>query len=446
MSRVVVIGAGPMGLAAAYRAAVNGHSVDVFESAPEPGGMAGHFDFDGLSLERFYHFVCKSDTPTFDLLTELGIGDKMRWRKTSMGFVIQKKLFRWGDPFALLRFPHLTLLQKLRYGLFAYVCTHRDRWPGIEHEPAQKWIRRWCGPDIYDRLWKPLFQYKFYEYADNISAAWIWTRIRRIGRSRRNMFQEELGYIEGGSLTLINALIEGIKAHGGRVHLGEGAQRVLVQSGNVTGIRTADRTVAADAVISTVPTPLVPLLAPDLPVDWRQSYEAIHNIGVICVIFKLSRSVSPHFWINVSEPDIEIPGVIEFTNLRPLDQDTIVYVPYYMPVTHKKFSWRDDLLIREAFSCLQRINPTIAESDIRGTKVARIRYGQPICEPGFAAKIPPVQTPIAGLQIADTCFYYPEDRGIAESVRLGSKMANSLGVVSANAVTGVPPVAALVHQ
>ena len=44
-----------------------------------------------------------------------------------------------------------------------------------------------------------------------------------------------------------------------------------------------------------------------------------------------------------------------------------------------------------------------------------------------AAKIPPVQTPIEGLQIADTCFYYPEDRGISESVRLGKAMADALG-------------------
>ena len=65
MARVVVIGAGAMGLAAGYRAAKEGHSVDVVEAAPEPGGMAGHFDFGGLSLERFYHFACLSDHPTF---------------------------------------------------------------------------------------------------------------------------------------------------------------------------------------------------------------------------------------------------------------------------------------------------------------------------------------------------------------------------------------------
>ncbi|MFZ0630190.1 MAG: NAD(P)/FAD-dependent oxidoreductase [Acidobacteriaceae bacterium] len=427
MSRVVILGAGPMGLAAAYRAAKNGHTVEVFEAAPEPGGMAGHFDFDGLSLERFYHFVCKSDLPTFQLMRELGIEDKMRWRATSMGLFTKGKLHGWGDPAALLRFPHLSLWQKLRYGLFSFVCIRRNRWNSIENESARSWITRWCGHDIYERFWKNLFQYKFHEYAENISAAWIWTRIRRIGRSRRSMFQEELGYIDGGSLTLINALIAGIESCGGRIWLGEPVKTVLIEKDAVKGVQTARRTVPADAVISTVPSPLVADLVPGLPPEWKHRYAAIHNIGAICVIFKLRRSLSRHFWINVSEPDIEIPGVIEFSNLRNLGDETVVYVPYYLPVCNVKFSWPEDRLIGEAFACLKRINPALTEGDILATKVARLRYAQPVCEPGFAAKIPPVQTPIAGLQIADTCFYYPEDRGVAESVRLASAMANSLG-------------------
>jgi protoporphyrinogen oxidase len=418
-----------MGLAAAYRAARDGHEVDVIEAAPEPGGMAGHFDFGGVSLERFYHFVCRSDLPTFALMEELGIADKMRWRKTTMGY-FDGALHPWGDPVSLLRYPSLTLIEKMRYGLFALVCVRRNRWPAIEHESAKDWIMRWCGSSIYDRFWKPLFDHKFYEYADNISAAWIWTRIRRIGRSRKSMMEEQLGYIEGGSITLVNALIEGIKARGGRVHLGTPAQRVMTANGRVTGVQAAEQTFAADAVICTTPTPLVGALVPDLPEDWKQRYEAIHNIGVICVIFKLARAVTPHFWVNISVPDLEIPGIIEFSNLRSVGGDAIVYVPYYMPVTHVKFSWPDEQLLAEAFACLQRINPLLKGSDLRGTKVARLRYGQPICEPGFAAKIPPVQTPIDGLQIADTCFYYPEDRGIAESVRLGAEMARAVGAAN----------------
>jgi protoporphyrinogen oxidase len=426
MARVVVIGAGAMGLAAGYRAAKEGHSVDVIEAAPEPGGMAGHFDFGGLSLERFYHFACLSDLPTFELMNELGIGDKMIWRKTTMGY-FDGKLHPWGDPISLFKYPGLNLFEKIRYGLFAFVCVRRNGWPVLEQESAKVWILRWCGQSIYDRFWKPLFEYKFYEYADNISASWIWTRIRRIGRSRKSMLEERLGYIDGGTLTLVNALIEGIKAQGGRVHLGMPAQRVLTAEGRVTGVQTPAQTFAADAVISTAPTPFVSAMVPDLPEEWKQRYDAIHNIGVICVIFKLARRVTPHFWVNISAPGIEIPGIIEFSNLRDMGGDAIVYVPYYMPVTHEKFSWTDERLLAEAFACLRQINPMVGDVDVKDTKVARLRYGQPICEPGFAAKIPPVKTPIEGLQIADTCYYYPEDRGIAESVRLGSAMARAVG-------------------
>jgi protoporphyrinogen oxidase len=426
LSRIVVIGAGVMGLAAAYQSLLDGHSVDIFEASPEPGGMAAHFDFGGISMERFYHFVCKTDFPTFELMAELGLSGKMRWVRTSMGFFNHGKLNRWGDPIALLRLPGVPLVEKVRYGFFAFLCMQRSAWPELENESAKSWITRYGGEAVYDRFWRPLLHYKYYEYADNISAAWIWTRIRRVGKSRKNVMQEELGYIEGGSKTLVDALLHAIEQRGGRLHLSAPVQRVVVEESRVTAVSALGQNFAADAVISTVPTPLVARMMPDLPAEWKARYEAIHNIGVICVIFKLKRSVSPHFWVNISEPGLEIPGIIEFSNLRRVGDSTIVYVPYYMPITHAKFSWPDDRLLDEAFGCLQRLNPALGRGDILDVKLARLKHGQPVCEPGFAAKIPPVQTPVHGLQIADTCFYYPEDRGIAESVRMGRNMARAV--------------------
>jgi protoporphyrinogen oxidase len=170
-------------------------------------------------------------------------------------------------------------------------------------------------------------------------------------------------------------------------------------------------------------------MVPDLPAEWNQRYAAIKNTGVCCVIFKLKRSIGPHFWINITDDAHEIPGVIQFSRLRPLDSH-IVYVPYYMPLTNHKFAWTDQQMIDDSFNCLQRINPELSREDVVDTRVARLRHAQPICDVGFAAKIPPVQTPIMGLQVADTCFYYPEDRGIAESVRLGREMARAAGEAS----------------
>ena len=426
MAKVVVIGSGAMGLAAAYRAVKRGHTVEVLEAAPEPGGMAAHFDLAGLSIERFYHFVCKTDRATFSLLDELGIGDALRWRATSMGLFMGGRLYPWGNPIALLRFPKISVLSRLRYGLFAFVSVRRKRWASIETENARSWIERWCGKEVYSTLWKPLFELKFFEDAENISAAWIWTRIRRIGRSRRSMMREELGYIEGGSQTLVDALCSAIEAQNGVIRTSCSAKQILTQDGKVTGVETSSGVVPADFVICTVPTPLVSSMVPDLPEDWKEKYNGIKNIGVCCLVFKLMRSVTPHFWVNINDLAISIPGIIEFSNLRSIGAASLVYVPCYMPVYHPKFSWSDQALMDEAFGYLQRINPALTAEDVVASHVARLRYAQPICEPGFARRIPPIKTPIGGLQIADTCFYYPEDRGISESVRLGQEMAEAL--------------------
>jgi protoporphyrinogen oxidase len=212
---------------------------------------------------------------------------------------------------------------------------------------------------------------------------------------------------------------------GGRLHLSTPAERVETKDGKVTAVVAGGRVFPADAVISTVPTPFISSLVPDLPTASKEQYDAIRNIGVVCLLFKLKKSVSKNFWLNIIDEKIEIPGLIEFSNLRPVD-DHIIYVPYYMPTTQPKWQWSDTQFIEEAFSYIRKINPDISRDDLIDASVGRLRYAQPVCEPNFLDKLPPIQTPIGGLQIADTCYYYPEDRGIAESVRYGRMMAETV--------------------
>ena len=419
---IAVLGAGPMGMAVAYQLARDGYYPVVFEADDRVGGMAAAFDFSGLSIERDYHFHCISDHAFLAILDELALTDKLHWVVTKMGYWYQGRLQAWGNPIALLNFRGLSLIAKFRYGLHAFLCTKRNNWKPLDYVEATGWIKGWVGKEAYEVLWRKLFDYKFYDYTEHLSAAWIWSRIRRIGRSRYSLFREKLGVLEGGSETLLQAMRADIEAHGGEIRLKSPISKVVIEAGQVRGVEVAGQFEAFDKVISTVPLPYLPKLIPDLPADILDRFRAIKNIAVVCVIVKLRKALSGNFWLNTNDPEMDIPGLVEYSNLQQLDQH-IVYVPFYVPGEHPKFAEPDQAFLDKVRRYLKKINPALKDEDFIDMHASRYRYAQPICDPGYLDKLPPVALPVKGLWVADTSYYYPEDRGISESIGFGRSIA-----------------------
>ena len=193
----------------------------------------------------------------------------------------------------------------------------------------------------------------------------------------------------------------------------------------MSGIRVAGQTVDCDAVVSTAPLPYLPALVPDFPPEFADSIRSIENIPVACVILKLTQRLTENFWMNISDPAIEIPGVIEYSNLNPgtRDGEHILYAPFYMPKTHPKWSRSNAELIDEVIGYLARLNPAFKPEWVLARHCHRYDLAQTICPPGFQAQLPPMKTPIEGLFMADTAYYYPEDRSISESIAVGSALA-----------------------
>src|SRR5438876_11347196 len=103
--KIAVLGAGPMGLAVAYQLVKDGYRPVIYEADDRVGGMTASFDFEGLRIERFYHFHCTSDVAVIDTLAELSLSHKLHWVETKMGYFYRRGLHPWGNPVALLRFP-----------------------------------------------------------------------------------------------------------------------------------------------------------------------------------------------------------------------------------------------------------------------------------------------------------------------------------------------------
>ena len=423
--KIAVIGAGPMGLAVAYQLALDGFQPEVFEADDRIGGTSAMFDFNGITIERYYHYYCTPDQELIKIIDDLGLKEKLIWVQTKMGYWFMDRLQPWGNPLTLLSFKGLSLPAKIRYGLHVFLSTYRKDWRKLDQIESSMWLKKWIGNEAFEKLWRPLLDYKFHNYATSLSAAWFWSRIRRIGLSRYDLFREKLGYLEGGSETLLNAMHQAILHHGGLIHLNTPVSKVILENAEVKGIQVKGKTEAFDIVISTAPLAIIPKMIPDLPTHILDAYKAIRYIGVVCVLAKLKKPLSKYFWLNINDQDMDIPGLVEFSNIRPLP-DQVVYVPYYLPHDHPAFMEPDEYFQEKIKGYFKKINPELMDNDFLDFKIWRYRNAQPICTPGFLKKLPPIDLPIKGLFVADTTYYYPEDRGTSESIGLGRRIARSV--------------------
>jgi protoporphyrinogen oxidase len=415
-----------MGLATAYELAKRGHRVTLYERDDRIGGMSAALDFDGTRIERYYHFVCKPDDTLFAYLREFDLLERLKWVSTTMSFYYQGKLHDWGTPFALLKFPGLSLQDKMRYAAHVMWTKNIEDWRPYDKLSSTEWLQRWIGSAAYDVLWRPLFYYKFYELQDQLSAAWIGTRIKRVALSRKNLFQEEMGYIDGGSEVLLDAVAERFRSLGGTIELNAKVDEVVVESGNVKGVRIGAAVEPFEQVISTIPLPYLVRLIPSLPSGEQAKVAAIKNVGVVCVLLKLKRPFSSTFWLNINDSRIEIPGIIEYTNLNPVDGPngaSIIYAPFYMPQSNPKYRRDGREFIEETLAALELIRPDFDRRDVIASASSRYEFAQTVCSPGFFDAMVPMQSEIRGLFMADTSHCYPEDRSISESMRIGAHLA-----------------------
>ena len=431
--KVGIIGGGTAGLSAGYRLAKQGIQVHLFERDKTLGGLAGSFMLGGGYVEKYYHFICLGDTAYLSTLRELKLDHLLRWRLTDMGQYINGRLFSFGRPLDLLFFPHLSIPDKIRFALsvMKIKAAPWDNWKQIEGIPVEQWLQETFGTNVFRTLHEPLIRLKFGEYRKLLSASWMWARIHRLGKSRTKIRQrEKVGYVEGGSQIIMDALGDEIRRKGGTIRLAGNVQGLLIEGDAVKGIVADDTEHRFDAVVSTVPLPaFLRIIPPSLEGEYWSKLRRIDSIGVMCVFLRTSKKLTRFFWTNVNDPDIDLAGVIEYTNLNPLPHlggDSIIYLPQYLPSTAEKFSRPNEEIVREYLEYLRKINPAFSEDQVKEAFVFRDKYAQPICEVNFSKDIPDIRSPLKGLYLTDSSQLHPDDRTISNSLGLGEKAAQSI--------------------
>ena len=431
--RVGIIGGGAAGLAAAFELVKKGHEAHVFERAPFLGGQASTFDVGGGRLERGYHHLFMSDTHMVDLIHELGLGHKLAWIESKVGFYYDGKIWPFTSATDLLRFKPLSLVDRLRLGFVTLYLQRVKEYRRYEGVTATEWLQKRAGRRAYEVVWEPMLRGKFGEHFDEISMTWLWGKIYlRVASRGKPWEKEKLGYPMGSFGEVFDTLGERIPQMGGEVHTSAGVRRVVVDEGRATGLEVEmpDREPEVrlyDAVIATTPSYVFTRLVPPLPEDYARKLTDVTYLSAVLIVLVLDRPLSSMYWLNVADRTVPFVGVIEQTNF--VDPSLyggkhIVYFTNYPSRQNPLYQMSGEELLEEFLPHLRRINPNFDPSWIEEYYHHKVDAAQPIIGVNYQERIPDLRTPIKGLYLANTTQIYPEDRGTNYSVRLGKEVSD----------------------
>lgn len=451
--RVAVIGAGVAGLAAAHRLSRAGRVCDVYERWPGLGGQAATLEVGGgHRLERYYHHLFTSDRDIAALYDELGMRGELEWRRSRVGIFAEGGSHSFTSPLDLLRYRPLSPRSRLRMGR-AVIALQRSRGglARFETETARAWIEREMGGEAYEKVWGPLLRGKFGERADDISMAWLWSKLTLRRRIKgREVGRELLGYPRGSFEPFFARLAESVEAAGGRVlvdrpvaAVGRRGSGFLVTAAAPGSFRRGHdprrfapggEPEAYDAVLATVPSDVFEhLLEPELAAAVGPAYvgrlRSVEYHAALCLLLELDRPFSRFYWTNVADPELPFVGLIEQTNLvEPARYDgrRFLYVANYRAPGDPLLELGAEELLDVYGPGLRKVNPSFSRSWVRRLWAFREPAAQPVVTVGYRERIPPLETGVPGLLLANTTQIYPEDRGTNYSVRLGGRAAGTL--------------------
>ena len=429
--RVGVIGGGLAGLCVAYSLAQRGHQVTVLERSGELGGQMSTFNTPGEPLERFYHHIFKSDTDFINLVQELGLGPRLHWLDSRVGFFHGGRIYPFVTPGDLLRFSPIGFTDRVRLGLLGMYLRRATDWRRWEGITAREWIIRHAGRRNFDVVWGPLLRGKFGASADEIGMPWFWGKIHLRFASRRGLGQREsLGYLRGGFGQVAEALAQRIRQAGGEVHTGHEVRHVILADGRASGVEVASpqgqRRLDFDAIIATVPSFVMLDIAPELSGEYAQRLRQARYQAAVCLVLLLRHRLTPIYWLNISDPTVPFVAAIEHTNFVGPEHyggRHVLYLSNYLAPTEALAVASREELLEAYLPHLSHLNAQFRPDWIESAYLFRDPSGQPIITTSYSALIPDLRTPIAGLYLANTTQVYPEDRGLNQSVRLAHQVA-----------------------
>lgn len=305
-----VVGAGPAGLAAAWRLAATGRRVRVYEASRQPGGRMRTEQVAGSGADVGVQLLSAGYDRFLDLVSDLGLRDRLVaapgrdavWRAG------RAHPLRYGSITSLATSGAIPARLKVRLAMRYVPFLERHGRAldlnepvstvaaGLDEESIAAWGRRELGDDFVEYLVYPLLA-AYYNVTPEETSAGLFHALARSG-----MRVTVLGAMDGAG-ALMAAVGGALEGRGVEIALGWPVSSIE-PTGSGVAIRGDGGDEAHDAVVVATPAPDAARLVPGIP--WLESIDVRSTATLVLALREPLRTG----WFGLSIPRVEDPGAV----------------------------------------------------------------------------------------------------------------------------------------
>jgi protoporphyrinogen oxidase len=392
---VVIIGAGPAGLTAAYQLVKLGDPVLVAEADDVVGGISRTVERDGWRFDIGGHRFFTKVRPVEDLWNEILPAEDFLVRPRKSRIFYKGKYYDYPlKPMnALVNLgPKEAVLCGLSY-LRARIAPPKDQ------TNYEGWLVARFGWRLYRHLFKTYTEKVWGVPVSDMPADFAAQRVKNLdlGKAilnalspKRNQTEittliEEFRYPKLGPGMMWEVCKEKVEAKGGRVLMGTRVQTIHLGAERATGVTLDDagttRFVEASHVISSMPVAeLVRAFDPAPPDDVLRAGSELHYRDFLTVALVVPEEAGfPDNWIYVHAPEVNVGRIQNFGQWSPYmvrEGTTCLGLEYFVFEGDELWETDDDTLIKMATRELGILG--LAESDaVERGYVVRVKKAYP---------------------------------------------------------------------
>ncbi|HYR87066.1 MAG TPA: FAD-dependent oxidoreductase [Terriglobia bacterium] len=408
MSDMVIIGAGPSGLAAAYELTKHGAPATVLETSNKVGGLARTLEHDGCLFDigphRFYTKNREVQQLYLDILAE--------------DVVVVKRLTRilYNNRFFDYPLTPLNVVGGLglaecglvigAYGLSQIRQYMRPR----EERTFEDWVTNRFGARLYETFFKNYTEKVWGIPCSHLGADWAAQRIKGLSlpEAARNAVFRNNGRVKSliseflfprmGSGQLYEKMRSIIQSRGGIVRMNSRVNRIRregkrVRSLLMEGVDGVQEELPVDFLLSSAPiTDMVEMMDPPPPEPLLAACRALQFRDHLGIHLKLQGVPFSDNWIYIHSKEVKMARLANYRNFSPVmaggvDEISPVTAEYFASRGDSVWSSSDEALIAMALHEMKQMKLLRSDKQVLSGFVVRSAKAYPVMEIGYEKHI-----------------------------------------------------------